>query len=163
MEPHSAYILVAALPHDLDRDIRRRRDHDTVELRWYGSELAVTPCALHLRGVWVDGKCFVSRGSQLAKDGVGRLTWVPGDAGHSYLAPLKKRCDGFGSFDHLQLSWSFAGTRIASIFSGSRAIRWTYVEGVRAVAAGLRSSSGPSARRHTPDSSRAAAARPQWP
>lgn len=93
MEPHSAYTMVTALPYNLDGDIWRSRDHDTVKLHWYGCDVAVTPYALHLRDLRVDRKHLVPRVSQLAEHGVGRLARVPGDAGHGYASSPKKRRD----------------------------------------------------------------------
>jgi hypothetical protein len=85
--------MVTALPYNLDRDIGRRCDHDTVKVDRYGCDVAETPYALHLRGLWVDRKHLVPRASQLAEHGVGRLARVPGDAGHGYAPSPKKRCD----------------------------------------------------------------------
>ena len=93
MEPDAAYTMVHALPDNLDRDIWRGRDHDTVKLPWYGSDVAVARGALHLRGLWVDGKHLVPRASQLAEHGVGCLVRVSGDAGHGYASSTKKRSD----------------------------------------------------------------------
>jgi hypothetical protein len=93
MQPHSAYTAVIALPYDLNRDIWRSRDHDAVRLHWYGCDVAVTPYAFQLRGLWVDRKDLVPTASQLAEHGIGRLARVSGDARHGYASSPKKRCD----------------------------------------------------------------------
>jgi hypothetical protein len=100
MEPYSAYTMVDALLDNLDRHIWRSRDHDTVNFSGYGSDLAVTPGPLHVRGVWVDGKHFVPRASQLAEHGVGCLVRLAGDAGHGETPSPKKCRDRFRSSSH---------------------------------------------------------------
>jgi hypothetical protein len=91
MEPHSADTATHALPHNFHGDVWRRRNDDAVELAGHGSDVAVTPGAFHLRGVWVDGKHLVSSIFQLAEHSVRCLVRLPGDTSHSD-APSAKKC-----------------------------------------------------------------------
>jgi hypothetical protein len=91
MEPDATYVVCAALPYDLSRDIWCGRDHHAVKLTWHRSDIAVTLHTLDLRGLGVERKYLVAGISELAEHGVGGLAWLPGDARYREAPSTEKR------------------------------------------------------------------------
>jgi len=90
VEPNSAYLMLAALPYDIDRDSGMSRDHDAVNWNRDRGQVRIAAYAFHFGAVWVDGKDLVSAILQLTIDSVGRLAHVTGNARHRHAPSAKK-------------------------------------------------------------------------
>jgi hypothetical protein len=77
VKPDAANAMVPALLDNPNRDVWRRRNHDTVKWTGYGADVGVAGGALHLRSVWVDRKHFVPGAFQFGEHRVGRLARLP--------------------------------------------------------------------------------------
>jgi hypothetical protein len=93
MEPDSRHTVVTTLSYDLNRNIRPRRNHDTVKGPLDGSHVAITSSVLDLRGIRVDRKHVIANIPQFAEHGVCGLVRIARDARYSYPLSTKKPCD----------------------------------------------------------------------
>jgi hypothetical protein len=100
MEPDTRNAAFPALAYQVDRDFGVRGHDDPVDGTRNGGEIRVTPDALDVRCVWIDRKCFVAGVTQLAVDGVRRLSRFSRHARYSDALAAEKCGNGLGYVDH---------------------------------------------------------------